>query len=313
MTRKYPIGYGIVQTAVMRMKGLSVGSKALYALLASYTGSKEYCFPSIKRIAEDLDVKEDTVYKYMKELKKNKLLIVSKLYPNTTRNNNKYEICYIEEDYDIKPLDEMPELLEDEKDNERYDLIKTYNTKTKITIKDDEGIEKWDNGHDALGGMNLCKMGRYEPPEKGEFINNNSINSNSINNNNNDDICHPLDTSFDKKENQDTGQILYKKIKESFEKEGGRFVDYAREGKAIKRIIKLANGDEGKIMKMIDAFHRLTKSADKFWGKQPFLPSILCSGGIWPRVEIECAGPKQAEDDLSWYDEIVAKLQGGGA
>jgi len=136
----------------------------------------------------------------------------------------------------------------------------------------------------------------------------NRIDKNRIDN---DDIRHPLETSLDKKENPDTGQILYKKIKESFEKEGGRFVDYAREGKAIKRIIKLANGDEGKIMKMIDTFHRLTKSADKFWGKQPFLPSILCSGGIWPRVEIECAGQTRAEDDLSWYDEIVAKLQGG--
>ena len=35
---------------------------------------------------------------------------------------------------------------------------------------------------------------------------------------------------------------------------------------------------------MIETFYELTESEDKIFGHQPFLPSILNSGGMWPRV-----------------------------
>ena len=37
---KIPTGYGIIQTAVMK-SNISIQSKALYALLVSYTGNKK--------------------------------------------------------------------------------------------------------------------------------------------------------------------------------------------------------------------------------------------------------------------------------
>lgn len=92
---KMPTGYGIVQTEIMKLKDISIQAKAIYCLLASYTGSKEYCFPSIKTISDDLQISEKLVYKYMKELKNKGLIVVSKLF-NDMRNNHKYEVCYIE-------------------------------------------------------------------------------------------------------------------------------------------------------------------------------------------------------------------------
>lgn len=93
--KRMPTGYGIIQTEIMKLKDLSIQAKAIYCLLASYTGSKDYCFPSIKTISFDLNISEKLVYKYMKELKEKGLIIVSKLYTDS-RNNHKYEICYID-------------------------------------------------------------------------------------------------------------------------------------------------------------------------------------------------------------------------
>ena len=98
--RRMPSGYGMVQSCIMKMPGLSIQAKAIYSLLASYTGSKDYCFPSIKTISKDLCISEKLVYKYLKELKEFKLIIVSKLYKDI-RNNHKYEVCYIDNPQEI--------------------------------------------------------------------------------------------------------------------------------------------------------------------------------------------------------------------
>jgi hypothetical protein len=63
--------------------------------------------------------------------------------------------------------------------------------------------------------------------------------------------------------------------------------NYGKERKHIKNIIeRIHNKDspEEFIKKVIETFHRLKNGRDKFWSKQPFLPSVLNSGGIWPRV-----------------------------
>ena len=99
---------------------------------------------------------------------------------------------------------------------------------------------------------------------------------------------------------------LFHKIRESFERIYGNLPDYPREGKAINRIIKLASGDESVVQRMIEAFYRLTKSPDKYWSSQPFLPSVLSAGGIWPRVKLEAS---KGEVDLSWVDELEQPKQ----
>jgi|GEM_PF-5252347 len=95
--RKMPSGYGIVQTAVMRLN-ISIQSKAIYFLLASYTGSKDYCFPKIETICNDMNLSKPMVIKYLKELEDNNLIKKSKLYVHSKRNNNKYEVMFIDEE-----------------------------------------------------------------------------------------------------------------------------------------------------------------------------------------------------------------------
>lgn len=101
---------------------------------------------------------------------------------------------------------------------------------------------------------------------------------------------------------------LYHKIRMAFETVSGRFADYAREGVAIKRIIKFTEGNESKVGQMIETFYNLTKSQDRFWSGQPFLPSILSSGGIWPRVLVEVQKSDQVEN-VDWYDKYVREAQ----
>ena len=99
---------------------------------------------------------------------------------------------------------------------------------------------------------------------------------------------------------------LYTRIKEAFEKGYGDFTDYAKEGAAIKRIIKLTKADSGAAEMMVKTFYRLTKSTTRFWIEQPFLPSILASGSIWDRVKLE-AQKAMKSSDVSWAEQFQAE------
>lgn len=94
---KMPSGYGIVQSAVMKMQGLSKEAKALYALLASYTGASDYCWPSIETQSNDLQCSKASIKRYQSELVKLELLQKSKKWPGTLSNLNQYEIMLIDE------------------------------------------------------------------------------------------------------------------------------------------------------------------------------------------------------------------------
>jgi len=96
---------------------------------------------------------------------------------------------------------------------------------------------------------------------------------------------------------------LYNKIKAAFEKVSGDFTNYAKEGAAIKRIIKLTEGDEVAIEGMVKTFYSLTRSTNKFWSEQPFTPSVLSSGSIWDRVKLAAQKKNQATD-TSWIQEF---------
>lgn len=93
---------------------------------------------------------------------------------------------------------------------------------------------------------------------------------------------------------------LYHAIKDSFEVMGGKFSNYAKEGQAIKRIIKIVAGSQDEARRQIETFYRLTKSPDKFWSAQPFTPSVLAS--LWDRVKVQAT--KQAEV-VDWMAEVA--------
>ena len=83
---------------------------------------------------------------------------------------------------------------------------------------------------------------------------------------------------------------IYQSINKSFlSQNDNKFTNYAKEGKAIKQIIKKATARkpedaEDFIKDMISRFWELKTSKDKFWSSQPFLPSSLNATGIWDRV-----------------------------
>ena len=95
--RKMPSGYGMILQSVMKNPDISIEAKAIYSLLASYTGNKQYCFPSVQTICKDLAISENRFYKHMQQLIDAGLVVKSKLF-NDIRNNNKYEIMYPEGD-----------------------------------------------------------------------------------------------------------------------------------------------------------------------------------------------------------------------
>lgn len=94
---KMPRGYGIVQTKIMQMPGLSIQAKALYALLASYTGSKDFCFPKIETLARDLECSTKFISRHTKELERKNLIVKTKLYDDM-RRNNKYYIMFLDDE-----------------------------------------------------------------------------------------------------------------------------------------------------------------------------------------------------------------------
>jgi hypothetical protein len=65
---KMPKGYGIIESEIMQMEGLSIKAKGLYAYLSSCTGGKECDLPKIEIIATDLVISKSAVKKYLNEL-----------------------------------------------------------------------------------------------------------------------------------------------------------------------------------------------------------------------------------------------------
>ncbi|SDC45473.1 conserved phage C-terminal domain-containing protein [Geotoga petraea] len=64
----YKKGYGLISKEVMQSQELSIGSKALYSYLCSYSGAGNTAYPSRKKICYDLGIHQDTLTKYLNEL-----------------------------------------------------------------------------------------------------------------------------------------------------------------------------------------------------------------------------------------------------
>jgi len=73
----------------MRMPGVSKEAKAVYALLCSYTGDKDYCFPTVETLAADLETSERQIIRLTEELKLKGLVEKRKL------DGNKRKTTYI--------------------------------------------------------------------------------------------------------------------------------------------------------------------------------------------------------------------------
>lgn len=70
-------GYGLIAKSVMQNTELSLPAKGVYAYLCSYSGRGIDAFPSRKKMCHDLNISNDSLGKYLKELKEKKYISVS--------------------------------------------------------------------------------------------------------------------------------------------------------------------------------------------------------------------------------------------
>ena len=85
-------GYGLLPRSVMTNPYLNAKTKGLYAYFASFAGTGNTAFPSLKRILIDLNISEPTYYKCLNQLKKNGLLTVHQCKKNARFDRNTYTL-----------------------------------------------------------------------------------------------------------------------------------------------------------------------------------------------------------------------------
>jgi len=98
-------GHGVIQRDIMSMNGVNVFSKAVYCLLVSYAGDKDTCYPSIVKIAENLEISKPTVIKAIKELEDKKLVIITKVKSKNGYKNNVYEPMFLLQESSVNEVD----------------------------------------------------------------------------------------------------------------------------------------------------------------------------------------------------------------
>lgn len=78
----YENGYGLIASKVMRDKTIPKQSRLIYAYMCSFAGmdkeGNRVAFPSVSLQCEELDMSEDTYYKWRKELEKRGLITIEK-------------------------------------------------------------------------------------------------------------------------------------------------------------------------------------------------------------------------------------------
>jgi hypothetical protein len=115
---------------------------------------------------------------------------------------------------------------------------------------------------------------------------------------------------------KDADLELYHSLEKAFlSRNGEKFTSWGKEGKAIKEIIKKArirapDAHEELIRSMLSRFWELKVSGDRFWSKQPFLPSALNAAGIWDRVLEEFREESSHEMTDEEFEQLVREAAG---
>ena len=85
-------GYGTIPKSVMQDQDLSIAAKAVYSYFCSFTGSGDVCFPSRKKICYDLGIANNSLSKYINELRRNGYLDVEQVKENGRFSHNIYTL-----------------------------------------------------------------------------------------------------------------------------------------------------------------------------------------------------------------------------
>lgn len=85
-------GYGIVPKLVMQDKNIGISAKAVYAYFCSFTGSGNSCFPSRKKICEDLGISNDTLSKQLRQLSDAGYIVIEQVKEKGRFSHNIYTL-----------------------------------------------------------------------------------------------------------------------------------------------------------------------------------------------------------------------------
>lgn len=67
-------GYGKVDSVIARDSSLSIESRAIYQILATYCDKNRECYPSIDQLLRDTGISKDRLYKHLKYWSSGELL-----------------------------------------------------------------------------------------------------------------------------------------------------------------------------------------------------------------------------------------------
>lgn len=84
-------GFGLVYKGVIQSKDLNLKAKAIYAYLCAFAGNSNRCYPSVKKMINDLNIDYQTFLKYRKELESKGLIKIER-EKNKFNANNIYVI-----------------------------------------------------------------------------------------------------------------------------------------------------------------------------------------------------------------------------
>ena len=102
-------GFGRVMRSVMRNASVSCGAKALYAYLCSFAGTGGVCYPTQRLMCHELAVCENTLLRYLKELKAAGIITVERQKHGKYSNN----LYRLNDEYDTfaSPQNLIPQFL----------------------------------------------------------------------------------------------------------------------------------------------------------------------------------------------------------
>lgn len=164
-------GYGYIPKAVMKSKNISIKAKAVYAYICCYAGKDGKAFPGRELMCYDLQIAQDSLNKYIKELVNNGFIF--KQHQRTEGNkfdNNIYTI-----NYNVDFKEPLPKNVVME--NDKNDKNPSHENSV-MEVSDNNNIV---NGKLASNNNNT---------------NNNSNNNNNVSNNNREDKNSIQDLKF---------------------------------------------------------------------------------------------------------------------
>lgn len=111
-------GYGFIAQKVMRDKNITYPAKAIYSYLASFSGVKMECFPSVDLMQAELGMPEKTFYKHLRILKDMGLVTTERIRNTNSKFKGTLYTLIINE-REIEEIIHTRELMGMEKDSEK--------------------------------------------------------------------------------------------------------------------------------------------------------------------------------------------------